>query len=176
MEFSNSSIELALLPKAEEVSFQPIEPSYWKVLQIEWLITSILILVIGGVAIFFIKALHQPAIIGMAAGLWLLIIITSYWLSNKSFLRKAYAMREKDVMYRTGFIIRELHVCPFNRIQHCSVHAGPLERQYGLASISLFTSGSDGSDLKIPGLTEEKAAAIREFIMHKVRNDEQPAN
>jgi membrane protein YdbS with pleckstrin-like domain len=95
---------------------------------------------------------------------------------RESFKRKAYAIREKDVLYRTGFIIRTLHVCPFNRIQHCSVHAGPIERQYGLASISLFTSGSEGSDLRIPGLTEGTAANIREFIMQKIRTDEQPAN
>ena len=175
MEFSNSSIELASLPKAEEVSFQRIEPSYWKVLQLEWLISSAVVLIVGGLAIFFIKSLHKPWIIGLAGAVWLVAAIGSYWLSNKSFLRKAYAMREKDVLYRTGWIIRELHICPFNRIQHCSVHAGPLERQYGLASLSLFTAGSEGSDLKIPGLTEEKAASIREFIMHKVRTDE-PAN
>lgn len=175
MEFSNLSIDLASLPKAEEVSFQPIEPSYWKVLQLEWLISSVVVAVIAGVTVFFVRSLHSPAIIGLIAGAWLLLAIGSYWLSHKSFKRKAYAMREKDVLYRTGWIIRQLQICPFNRIQHCSVHAGPLERRYGLASISLFTAGSEGSDLKIPGLTEEKAAAIREFIMHKVRNDE-PSN
>lgn len=173
MEFTNPAIELSALPKAEAVNLQPIEPNYWKVLQLEWLIVAALILITGGILVFFIHPLQTSWIIGLAGGAWLLITLISYWLMQKSFSRKAYAMREKDLLYRTGWIIRELHICPFNRIQHCSVHAGPLERQYGLASISLYTAGSDGSDLKIPGLSEETASSIREFIMQNVRKDDQ---
>jgi membrane protein YdbS with pleckstrin-like domain len=176
MEFSNPAIDLASLPKAEEVSLQPIEPSYWKVLQWEWVITAAALLIGGGLAIFFIKALHRNWIIAGASAAWLLLVILRYWFMRQAFLRRAFAIREKDVLYRTGWIIRRLHICPFNRIQHCSVHAGPFERQYGLSSISLFTSGSEGSDLKIPGLTEAAASSIREFIMQKIRTDEPAAN
>ena len=176
MEFNNPSIDTASLPKMEEVKLQPIEPSYWKVLQIEWLITAIIFLVVGGSAIFFIKAIQTSLVIALAGGAWLLMSLISYWLIHQSFKRKAYALREKDALYRTGWIIRYLQVCPYNRIQHCSIHAGPLERRYGLASISLYTAGSEGSDLRIPGLTEASAASIREFIMQKVRTDEDAAN
>ena len=176
MEFSNAAIDLETLPKAEEVNLQRIEPSYWKVLQLSWAITYLILLIAGATAIFFIKKLHSAPIIILASGAWLLLAASRYWLMQKSFSRKAYAIREKDVLYRTGYIIRTLHVCPFNRIQHCSVHSGLLERQYGLASISLFTAGSEGSDLRIPGLTEETAASIRELIMQKIRTDEQPAD
>ena len=175
MEFNNPSINATLLPKAEDVNLQPIEATYWKVLQLEWLITTIIFLAVGASAIFFIKAIQTPLIIGLAAGAWLLISLTSYWIKYQSFKRKGYAMREKDALYRSGWIFRELKVCPFNRIQHCSVHAGPLERRWGLASISLYTAGSEGSDLRIPGLTEATAATIREFIMQKVRSDEDAA-
>jgi uncharacterized protein len=173
MEFSNAAIEVASLPKAEDVTLQPIEPSYWKVLQFSWLISTLAVLIAGAAAFFFIKKLHSVPLIATIAGLWLLWAALRYWLQQKAFQRKAYAIREKDVLYRTGYIIRTLHVCPFNRIQHCSVHSGLLERQYGLASISLFTAGSEGSDVKIPGLKEETAASLRDFIMQKIRTDEQ---
>lgn len=176
MEFSNAAIDVASLPRAEAVTLQPIEPSYWKVLQLSWLISSFVLLAGGAAAIFFIKKLHSTPLIALIAGAWLLWAASRYWLLQKTFGRKAYAIREKDVMYRTGYIIRRLHVCPFNRIQHCSVHSGLLERQYGLASISLFSSGSEGSDIRIPGLKEETAATIREFIMQKIKTDEQPAD
>lgn len=176
MEFSNPAIDLTALPRAEELNLQPIEPNYWKVLQLRWLITASVMLIAGSVAIVFIKNLQKPLIIGLVAGGWLLITILSYWFMRKSFRRTAYAMREKDVLYCTGWIVRRMQVCPFNRIQHCSVHAGPLERRYGLASLSLFTAGSEGSDVRIAGLTDAMAASIREFIMQKVRNDEQPAH
>jgi|SRR5688572_21407762 len=175
MEFNNPSIDAASLPKVEDVHLQPIEPSYWKVLQLEWLITAVIFLAIGGSAIFFIKAIQLPLVITIASGVWLLVSAVSYWLIHQSFKRKAYALREKDALYRTGWIVRYLQVCPYNRIQHCSIHAGPLERRFGLASISLYTAGSEGSDLRIPGLTEASAASIREFIMQKVRADEDAA-
>lgn len=176
MEFSNAAIDVASLPRAEEVNLQRIEPSYWKVLQLSWLISTLVLLAAGAAAIFFIKKLHSTPLIALIAGAWLLWAVSRYWLLQRAFERKAYAIRQKDVLYRTGFIIRRLHVCPFNRIQHCSVHSGVLERQYGLASISLFTAGSEGSDLRIPGLKEETAANIREFIMQKIKTDEQPAD
>lgn len=175
MEFNNPSVDVTALPKVEEVPLQPIEPSYWKVLQLEWLITATIFLVIGGSAVLFIKPIQTSPIIGLASGAWLLITTTSYWIMRQSFKRKAYALRDKDALYRTGWVVRRLEVCPFNRIQHCSIHAGPLERRYGLASISLYTAGSEGSDLRIPGLTEATAASIREFIMQKVRTDEDAA-
>jgi uncharacterized protein len=176
MEFRNNAIELSDLPRAEELSLQPIEHNYWKVLQFRWLITGAGMLIGAALAVFFINSLQKPLIIGLAAGAWLLVAILSYLFMRESFKRTAYAMREKDVLYRTGWIVRRMQVCPFNRIQHCSVHAGPLERRYNLASISLFTAGSEGSDIKISGLTDAMASSIREFIMQKVRNDEQPAH
>jgi len=176
MEFSNLSLDPEMLPKAEEVTLQPIEPSYWKVLQLQWLITSAVMLAAGAVAIYFIKKLHSATFISIAGAVWLLLFILQYTWMQQSFKRKAYAVREKDVFYRTGWIIRSLHICPFNRIQHCTVHSGPIERRFGLASISLFTAGSDGSDLTIPGLTEQKASDLREFIMQKIKADEQPAD
>lgn len=176
MEFSNLSINPEALPKAEEVSLQPIEPAYWNVLQLQWLITSLVLLAAGTVAIYFIPKLHSAKLIFLIAAIWLVLVIAQYFISQQSFKRKSYAVREKDVLYKTGWIIRSLHVCPFNRIQHCTVHSGPLERRYKLASISLFTAGSEGSDLTIPGLTEEKASNLREFIMQKIRTHEQPAD
>jgi len=176
MQFSNTAIDIAALPKAEEVTLQPIEPSYWKVLQIEWLITVTVLAVAAGAAIYFIIPQNKTWLIALIAIIWVLITIIYYIFISQSFKYRAYALREKDVLSRTGWIIRHLEVCPFTRIQHCSVHAGPLERRFGLASISLYTAGSEGADLRIPGLKEETASTIREFIMQKIKTDEPAAH
>lgn len=176
MEFTNLAIDPETLPKAEDIALQPIEHAYWKVLRLQWLITGLIVLAAGAAAIYFIKNLHSASLIITASAIWLLLVTGQFIIAQQSFKRKSYALREHDALYRTGWIIRSLHVCPFNRIQHCTVHSGPLERRYGLASITLFTAGSDGSDITIPGLTEQKAADLRTFIMQKIRTDEQPAN
>lgn len=170
--FSNETVELSSLPRAEEVTLQPIEQSYWKVLQWGWMIVWGVILLALTPTIVFSK---QKDLL-----LWVLIVtpllflcLFGYWLMRNSFSRKAYALRSKDIIYRSGWLIQQLAVCPFNRIQHCSINAGPFERKLGLASLSIYTAGTDGADIKIPGLKQETAHALRYFIMKKTTANEQ---
>ena len=74
-------------------------------------------------------------------------------------------------MYQTGWLVQSLRVCPFNRIQHCSVDVGLFERKYGLATLSVYTAGGNEADMKIPGLTTEMAASLRELITTKTGID-----
>src|SRR5215218_9580938 len=104
MQFTNTPIDLTTLPKAEEVRLQPIEPSYWKVLQIEWLITVTILGVAAGAVIFFILPLNKTWLIPLISLSWLLIAIIYYILISQSFKFRAYALRQKDVLSRTGWI------------------------------------------------------------------------
>ncbi|MBK7123972.1 MAG: PH domain-containing protein [Chitinophagaceae bacterium] len=50
--------------------------------------------------------------------------------------------------------------CPAKRV-HVSVQSGPIERKFGLASISIYTAGSDEADLTIRGINTETAQQKR---------------
>lgn len=172
--FVNNPVDIGLLPKAESLTLQPIEPAYKKVLLWEWMLRWGIITGIVIVIVFFIPALHSFLWIAVITGIVLILSILNLWLLYKSFAQKAYALRDRDLVYRSGWIIQRFSVCPFNRIQHCSVNAGPLERRLGLSSLSVYTAGTEGSDIKIPGLQETTAFALRDFIMKKTATDEQP--
>ncbi len=172
--FTNDLVEPASLPKAEETSLQPIESSYRKILVWEWMIGWGIILLAAIITILLIPAIQNILWIAVIAVAISVFGLLNLWLMLKSFSRKAYALRDKDLIYRSGWMIQRFSVCPFNRIQHCSVSAGPLERRFGLASISVYTAGTEGSDMKISGLREADAFAIRDFIMKKTGTDEQP--
>ena len=172
--FTNPAVDIATLPRADEVSFTPIEKNYWKVLFWGWLIMVLIVCLIVSFIIYFEKPGNILAGV-ISAGAFLFFILT-YWLIRKSFLQKAYAIRNRDIIYRTGWLIRKVAVCPFNRIQHCSVNSGPFERKLGLASLSIFTAGSQGADLKIPGLKESTATELRDFIMSKTMVHGSPGN
>ena len=77
-------------------------------------------------------------------------------------------VREHDVVYQKGWLLRTLKVCPFNRIQNCTVQTGPLERRWGLASLTLYTAGTGGADLRIPGLTHEEATTLQQAILTRI--------
>jgi membrane protein YdbS with pleckstrin-like domain len=170
--FSNETVELSSLPRAEEVKLQPIEQSYWKVLLWGWMIVWGIILSALTLTIIFTR--QRNFLLWTLVTLFVLSLCgLTYWLMRKSFSRKAYALRDKDIIYQSGWLIQDLSVCPFNRIQHCSINAGPFERKLGLASLSVYTAGTDGADMKIPGLKQETAMALRDFIMKKTTANEQ---
>ena len=169
--FSNETVELSSLPRAEEVTLQPIEQSYWKVLQWGWMIVWGIILSANILILIFTR--QNPLLIFLLITLPLMAIcLLTYWLMRRSFIQKAYTLRDRDIIYRSRCLIHKLSVCPFNRIQHCSINAGPFERKLGLASLSIYTAGTEGADLKIPGLKQETALALRDFIMKKTTANE----
>jgi uncharacterized protein len=172
MQFHNASVDINALPSVNNAEWQPIERKYLTVLRIQWLIFSVFLLAI---AAFFVLLTFPGTYTFLIFGSCVVIIAFYFAAQEKAFQYKAYCLRQHDIMYRSGWIIRTVAVCPFNRIQHCNMKSGPLERNYGLASVTVYTAGA-GSDLRIPGLPETTAASVREFIMKKISVDEPENN
>lgn len=171
-QFSNLEVEIGSLPKTEELVLQPIEPSYKKVIIWGWLFGWGIVFLAVTSALFLFPTLQTFLCIMSIVCPLIFFSFLNLWLSLKSLKIKAYAVREKDIVYRRGWIVQRISICPFNRIQHCSVSANPFERKLGLATLSIFTAGTQGSDMKIPGLHKDTAAALRDFIMKKTSQDE----
>lgn len=76
--------------------------------------------------------------------------LSDFILQEKSFRSLAYCIREHDILYRRGWIIQKIMACPFNRIQHCTVDSGPIDRKYCLSSLTLYTAGAEGANITIP--------------------------
>jgi len=168
MPFINTELNLKSLPAAEKVELNPVHPLYLKLLRLEWLITSVFLCTAVALLIFFIPEIRYTIwsfILLLAA---LLIILPYYFLLQKSFPYMAFAIRDHDVIYQKGWLIRSIKICPFNRIQNCSIQSGPLERKWGLASLTLYTAGSTGADMRIPGLKQDEADRLRQYILSKI--------
>lgn len=168
MTFINSEIDLTTLPAAESVSLRPIAPVYRRLLRFEWMITATLLALVAGLLIAFQPELQAANRWIWIAVVYVLLVGIYYFLQEKAFPYKAFAVREHDVMYQKGWLIRKVKICPYNRIQNCSLQSGPLERKYGLASLLLYTAGSEGADMKIPGLEKEQAEQLRHYILSKI--------
>lgn len=171
MLFANAPIELSQLPSASTLSFQPLHPNYRKVLNIEWLITTLVLfaiaLALSGWAFRF-RILPTAILLGSSV-----LIIAVYWvIMSRSFPLAGYALRERDVVYKRGWLVQSVRMVPFGRIQNCTVKSGPLERKYGLASLTIYTAGSSGADLSIPGLMAEEADQMRQFILGQINRED----
>jgi membrane protein YdbS with pleckstrin-like domain len=166
--FTNPEIDVSQLPRAEDVLLQPLHPKYLKLLRIEWLITAVVLVTATVLLMVFVPKFQRlPTVWLLPSGVALFLLFYLLVL-EKAFPHRAYAVRTHDVVYRKGWLVRSLKVCPFNRIQNCTVQNGPLERKFGLATLTLFTAGSNGADMRIPGLQQTEADDLRQFILSRI--------
>lgn len=72
-----------------------------------------------------------------------------------------------------GVLRKTSAVIPYVRVQHIDTNRGPLERTLGLASLRVYTAGSKGADMRIPGLKRERAEQMQEELKEKAIESEQ---
>jgi membrane protein YdbS with pleckstrin-like domain len=77
-----------------------------------------------------------------------------------------YQVRADSLFLRRGVLTRVTTVAPYVRIQHVDTRRGPLERTFGLATTVVYTAGSRGADVSIPGLTPERADDLQARLKH----------
>jgi len=172
MGFTNLSLAWDDLPQAKLASFQPIQAAYLKVLHIIWAISFSLLLIALILLFIFVEQLqhlHWIAIISIG---YLFTLFATVLIGTGSFKRKSFAIREKDILYKTGWVFRHLNMVPFNRIQHCVVNSGPIERKFGLASLGIYTAASEVHDIVIKGLSLQQAEQLNSFILGQIEKEE----
>ena len=169
--FENLPVDANDLPKVETLTFQSIEKKYLRVSLISSAIFW-LVLLAGGLSIAaFGDIENRPLAFIIFGGGILLLAILNLLFINAAFKKKKYALRERDIIYTKGLWWSVRTSIPFNRIQHAELKQGPFERFYGLHSLKVFTAGGQSSDLVIPGLKEETAQSIKDFILGKTTQD-----
>lgn len=168
MEFTNQSIDISTLPKFEETALQPLEKNYFKVMLIQFGIFYTLVL-IAILILFFLEAdVFFKNNISYLVLAWLVLSIITFLYLKISFAKKGFALREHDVIFKSGVVSETTTIVTNNRVQHVALHQGLLSRFFGLASIELFTAGGSTSDLKIKGLLLDDAKKIKESVSLKI--------
>lgn len=171
MEFTNTPIPIETLPAITDVSFTQLEKQYLKVERITFYIGTISILALGSTA-FIIFGLIQNLLLTAIAITVFLFIALLWWVGDTlGYNYSGYAIREKDVLYRSGWFIQKVRVVPLNRILHVSVQSGPIERKFNLASVSIFTAGAANADLTIKGITEQTANQIKDWLTEQLNGN-----
>ena len=152
------------LPKIESLNIQPVEKDYLKIIYTEWIIFYSLLL-ISSVAAFYFTNIRTAAWIITGSMVFVIAVMATILLIKRSFAYKGYAVRERDIISRSGWLFQKLQVVPINKIQHCVVKTGPLEKKYGLASLKIFTAAQQ--DITLSGLKTIQAEQLKEWIVSK---------
>ncbi len=157
--FENFALNSDDLPSLSPSSFEKLEADY---LYMRLTSRGLFFFVLAGILIVLVFITEIPAWMYFVP--WLVLLIYVFTIELLGFKIKGYAIREKDVSYKSGLIWYSMTSIPFNRIQHCEVSQGPLGRLFDLASVKVYTAGGSSSDLVIRGLQKDKAHRLRDYI------------
>ncbi len=81
----------------------------------------------------------------------------------RSWASWGYVERDDDLYITHGVWFRTLTAVPYGRMQLVEVQSGPIDRRFGLASVTLKTA-SPNTDATIPGLEPDEASRLRDRL------------
>ena len=170
--FENPEIGIDELPKAETVDWRSMDSKFVRRKLTESAIGLFFTLVaIGGLQTIISVALRDESVDISFGWLWLVPVVLAIPLMIWPVIsvpRIGYAVRERDIIYKSGVFWHTITAVPFNRIQHVEKSSTPLDRRFNIATLQLFTAGGAGGDLKIHGLPAKTAEKLRFFILEKI--------
>ncbi|WP_420128332.1 PH domain-containing protein [Longimicrobium sp.] len=113
---------------------------------------------VGGAAVLLewpLLLMVPMAVLGIA---W------TVWVPSAAYRHYAYQVGQVDVRVMHGWWTRSVAVVLHSRIQHVDTRQGPVERMMGLATVVVFTAGSVGAMVAIPGIAAGEAEALRDLL------------
>lgn len=172
LEFRNDPVAIDSLPAWERLELTPVSPRYAPCRLIG--ITAWGMVAALAVALF--PAMEDVPFVGdvrVAAGVAGATLAAGglAWLEAR---RRAWGMREHDLVHRSGIIVRTTVILPFARVQHVETVSGPLERAFGLVRLACYTAGGLSSDLVVAGLDRDTAERVRRYLLGRIRALDEP--
>ena len=98
------------------------------------------------------------------AGVWLVLVLLGALHAVAAHRIWGFALQDDALFLVRGVVTRTDTSVPYVRVQHVDTTRGPMERATGLASVVVYTAGTRGADITIPGLRPERATDLRERL------------
>lgn len=114
-------------------------------------------------------------------GIWLAVVVGVFVAALSVlfvFLRYRvwrFEIQADSLYLKRGVVTRIETAVPYVRVQHVDTQRGPVERLVGLASVVVYTAGSRGADVTIPGLRTERADEIQDQLRKLAIESEEDA-
>lgn len=171
--FENLRIDVGQLPDMDHLQYERISKEYFWSKLIRTIINLLWITLIYFIAAYALRD-QIPLWIRQTIPVLLLVWwIFSIFRSYKLYTKKAYAIRFHDINYKSGWLWQRKTTIPFNRIQHCELSSGPIDRIFDLTELHVYTAGGSHSDLTIPGLKTEVGERLKKLVLQKIGDDEE---
>lgn len=156
----------------ESLEFLAVEPTYIKVLTARIALTYLLIMGVAFIIPLTVESYGWWILLGVESALAIAMAL-NIALINRIYSVKGYALRNRDISYRSGLFFTSVKTVPFSKIQQVSVRTNPLGRMFRLYHLDIINgSQSAGNVISIPGLTQDKAERLKSILINKDGRDE----
>lgn len=158
-------------PPGDDDELTKLHPNYSHALRVHTTLSSIPFLV-GALVLegaFRGEGLFPSGIIAGPVLLIALALIIRIPMTRYN--ARGYQISADRLRVVRGLMFRSDTVVPFGRVQHIDVNQGPLERFFGIATLTLHTAGNHNASVSLPGLGEPLARDMREDIRAHIRRE-----
>jgi membrane protein YdbS with pleckstrin-like domain len=139
-------------------AWQPVSPRLASVRRILVAGAAAIGLVAGGVLLLVLPDLWwigtAVAVLAVTAAVW------GWVWAGRNQRSWGYAEEADDLLVTRGVLFRRLVAIPYGRMQFVDVQAGPIDRAFGIATVTLHTASSETA-ADIPGLPAAEATRLR---------------
>jgi membrane protein YdbS with pleckstrin-like domain len=170
--FENQEISVENLPSAATLDWQSLDEKFTRRLLFQAALSLLALAASVTIIQFGLSTLISEFEIPINFGwIWLVLIIAAIPSLAWPFIsvpRQGYAVRDKDIVFKSGVIWQKVTAIPFNRIQHVEKSSTPLDRYFRISNLKIYTAGGSAGDLRISGLSADIAERLRILILGKV--------
>ena len=103
--------------------------------------------------------------LGTGGGFLLVLAVLVWFWPPLRWRHASYQVNSKGFFMKEGVCWRSVVTVPRSRVQHTDVAQGPLQRVFGLATLIVYTAGTEHAFVSLRGLAPEDAYAIRDFLI-----------
>ncbi len=107
----------------------------------------------------------------LSGAVMLLALVLLIFAPMRRYNARGYQMSADRLRVVRGVLWHSDTVVPFGRVQHIDVHQGPIDRFFGIATLTLHTAGSHNASVNLPGLGADLARTMREDIRSHIKRD-----
>lgn len=152
----------------ENHGLTPLHPDYVKVLRIGAM-KRVLFMLAVAIPIEIFASFPTGLAIGpvVLGACWMLFLSP-----GRRYRAAGYSVDAEWLRVVQGLWVRQDTLVPFIRVQHIDVDQGVAERRYRLATLVLHTAGAVHDSVRLPGLPQDDALAIRDSVRARIARED----
>ncbi|EMA36658.1 PH domain-containing protein [Halobiforma nitratireducens] len=129
-----------------------------------WIAQGVITAAVLGVVLAAVDQLVVTVPTAVLAGTVVLVLLAGILYAIRLYQIWQFELQSDALYLERGVITFVETAVPFVRVQHVDTQFGPIERMLGLSSVVVYTAGSRNADVRIPGLTPDRARELQDTL------------